>query len=273
MLAMTKITQLAASTAMLAALMAASPARAMDQFEIQVYEAEVNKPWQPGIELHTNYTFKGQKQPAYPGQVPPHHAARFTLEPALGVTDFFELGMYLQGMVAPGEGALWGGVKFRGKFVVPERFKWPLFLGVNVEIGKVPDRVEEDGWANEFRPIIGYRNGWVLLDVNPIIGYALSGEDRFKPDFEPAGKVAVNTQLGFQLGVEYYASLGHFKEGLSPWRKQEHLVFGVFDLAHPAGYVEKEGEGEWELNVAVGRGLTDGTGPEWIAKSIVGRSF
>jgi hypothetical protein len=198
--------------------------------------------------------------------------ARFTLEPALGITDYLELGMYLQGLVAPGEGARYAGFKLRTKWVVPERLHWPIFLGINLELGRVPRAVEENGWANEFRPFIGYRDGWVLLDVNPIFGYALSGPDRFKPDFEPSGKAAINTQQGFQLGVEYYTSLGLFADGFAPWRQQEHLVFGVFDLATPANAPENE-EDDWEINIAVGRGLTDGTGPTWILKTIIGKAF
>jgi hypothetical protein len=262
------------AVAALAAFATAWPgtARALDRYEIQVYEAEVNRPWQPGVELHSSYTFQGHKEPEYAGQIPPHGAARFTLEPALGITEFLEVGMYLQSLIAPGEGAKWAGFKLRTKFVVPERLKWPLFLGLNIEVGRVPRYVEEDGWANEFRPIIGYRNGWVLLDVNPIFGYALSGADKFKPDFEPAGKAAVNTQLGFQLGVEYYASLGYFS-GFAPLAAQEHMLFGVFDLAKPANATETEGEDDWEVNVAFGRGLTEGTGPTWMLKTIVGRPF
>jgi len=103
--------------------------------------------------------------------------------------------------------------------VVPKRLGLPLFLGLNVEVGRVPRAVEEAGWANEFRPIVGWTNGWFLIDVNPIMGYALSGPEKYQLDFEPAGKVSVNTQLGFALGVEHYSGLGLLREGLSPLKK------------------------------------------------------
>lgn len=261
-----------AAAPLLALALTVSPARALDSFEIQVYEDEVNAPGQLGLEVHSNFVFKGQTQPAYEGQLVDQGAARFTLEPALGVTDFFELGMYLQGVGAPDRGFQFGGMKVRGKFVVPKRFELPVFLGLNVELGKVPAIVEQNGWANEFRPIIGYRNGWVLVDANPIIGYALSGPNAFQPDFEPAGKVAINTQQGFELGVEYYASLGMFQTGFVPLAMQEHVVFGTFDLAKSASATGDD-ESPWEVNVAVGHGLTASTGPEWLVKSIVGRAF
>lgn len=248
--------------------LAATPAWAVDPFEIQVYEADVNRPGQFGLELHTNYSLKGHTVPEYEGQIAPNHIAHFTLEPALGITDWFELGAYLQFMATP-EGNRFGGVKLRGKFVLPERLTKPFFAGINAEIGRVPRTVEEEGWANEFRLFIGWSNGRFLVDINPIVGYALSGPDRFRPDVEPAGKVAVNTDLGFQLGVEYYAGLGLASEGFSPWKQQEHLVFATFDLVPPVGH----GESPWELNVGVGRGLTDGTPNHWIMKVIIGRSF
>lgn len=244
-------------------------ASALDRFEIQVYEADVNKPWQLALEVHTNYTVEGSKTPSYAGEVPPHHVGRLTLEPALGITSWLELGVYLQAMVAPDQGLAYGGAKVRAKMVIPSSWKWPVFAGLNVELGKVPQSVEEDGWANELRPIIGFGNGYIVIVGNPIVGYALSGPDRFKPDFEPAGKVAFNTQLGFSLGAEYFAGLGQFGRGLSPLREQEHLLFGVFDLAAPAGQTGSP----WEVNVAVGHALTAAYGPSWIAKSIVGRSF
>jgi hypothetical protein len=81
---------------------------------------------------------------------------------------------------------------------------------------------------------------------------------------------------------------------ISPLVKQDHLLFLTFDLAEPAGLRtaskpstpstvgtpeqtarEKASEeaGEWELNVGLGRALTDSTPQQWIGKVIVGRAF
>jgi hypothetical protein len=251
-------------------VLATRPAGAVDAFEIQVYEADVNRPGQFALELHTNYTIKGSREREYADQVPPHGVGRFTLEPALGVTNWLELGMYLQTLAAPEFGFRYAGVKGRAKFVLPTKYTDPFFFGINIEIGRVPRLVEEHGWANEFRPILGYDNGWVLIDFNPIFGYALSGPEKFKPDFEPAGKFSLNTQAGFALGVEYYAGLG-LLQNLPPVSKQEHILFYTFDLKPPKG--QEENKSPWELNVAIGRGLTNNTGAQWIAKAIMGRSF
>jgi hypothetical protein len=259
------------SLPVLAVFLSSLPAWATDAFEIQVYQGEHNEPWQASCELHTNYTVVGHTTPAYEGQTPPNGALRMTLEPALGLTDWLEIGAYLQAMVTPYAGAEFAGWKLRAKFVVPERVKLPLTLGINVELGRVPLNVEEAGWANEFRPILSWEHGQFGLTFNPIFGFALTGPDAFKPDFEPALKTKWNTNRGFALGLEYYAGLGRF-DGFDPLRDQTHLVFAVFDLEPPVGDGPPT-TSPWELNVAVGTGLTRGTPQQLIVKTIVGRSF
>jgi hypothetical protein len=258
-----------------AVLAVAAPALALDRFEIQVYQSDINEPGQFGLETHLNYTVKGSAEPEFPGQVPPNHVGRITFEPAVGVTEWLELGAYLQLMFAPGGDARYGGWKLRAKFVVPERISGSWMLGLNVELGRVPEWVEQEQWANEFRPILGWKGGRWLVSVNPIIGYALTGPDAFRPDLEPCAKVAFDTRLGFSVGVEYYASLG-FVNDLLPASEQEHLLFGVVDLVprSPEPPVGSPAHGSpWELNVGVGGALTSAPGPHVIVKAIVGRAF
>lgn len=256
------------------ALALAAPARAIDRFEIQVYEAEINDPGQLGLETHLNYTLRGTRAPEYPGQVPPNHVGRVTLEPAVGITEWLELGAYFQLLAAPGGDTRFGGWKARTKLVVPERLRGRLLLGLNLEIGHVAYAVEPERWANEFRPILGWKDRRWLVSVNPIFGYALTGADRFRPDLEPCGKVAFDTQLGFSLGAEYYTSLG-FANDLLPARAQEHLLLAVVDYvpAPEPAFGSPVHASAWELNVGLGGALTDAPGPHLLVKAIVGRSF
>jgi hypothetical protein len=264
-----------AAAAVLAAVAGPRSAAAIDRFEIQVYSSDINEPGQLGLETHLNYTFQGTRQPEFEGQVPPWHAFRVTLEPAIGVTGWLELGAYLQFMTAPGGVAQFAGWKLRAKLVVPEERAGPWMLGVNVELSRVPGAVEQEPWGTEFRPILGWHEGRWLVSVNPIFGFALTGPDRFRADLEPCGKVAYDTGLGFAIGAEYYTSLG-FVDDLLPAHEQEHLLFGVVDLMPrapegPAG--SPAHASQWELNVGVGGALTDASGPHLLAKAIVGRSF
>ncbi len=265
-----------AAAAALAVAAAPRLAAAIDRFEIQVYTSDIDEPGQLSLEAHLNYTVQGTKEPEFDGQVPPWHAFRVTLEPAVGVTEWLELGAYLQFMTAPGGVAEYGGSKLRAKLVVPERLSGPWMLGLNVELSSVPVAVEPERWANEFRPILGWHGGRWLVSVNPIVGWSLTGPDAFRPDLEPGGKVAWDTRLGFSIGAEYYTSLG-FMNDLLPASEQEHLLFGVVDLVPRAPPERPSGSpasaSEWELEVGAGWALTDAPGPHVLVKAIVGRSF
>jgi hypothetical protein len=252
-----------------AALLATAPALSsgLDRFEIQVYEAEIDDPGRASLEVHANYTARGERLPAYPGEVPPHGAFRLTLEPAVGVTPWLELGGYLLTMAAPGQGYRASGAKLRGKLVAPHA-ETGFFYGLNAEVGRVSRSVAAEGWANEFRPILGWTDGTWLLDLNPIFGFALTGPDRLRADLEPAGKVSWNSRRGFALGVEWYAELGFVDALLSPSR-QAHYLFAVVDLA---GLPGRE-KGPWEVNLALGGGVTSAADQRLVAKAILGRAF
>jgi hypothetical protein len=267
---------------LLACLGAGAPgaAAALDRFEIQVYDAGVNEPGRASLEVHLNFTPSGVGSAAYAGEVPPDRVARMTLEPAIGVTSWLEIGAYLQLMLAPGGDARFGGTKLRAKAILPESAREalgiPVFLGLNAEVGRVPVAVEKEGWANEFRPIVGVRTARWLVSVNPILGYALTGPDRFRVEAEPCGKVSWNTERGFAVGAEYYAGLGAVADGFLPWRDQEHLLLAVLDLEEPGGSAAGASErraAAWELNLGVGAGLTRSTAQHVLVKAIVGRSF
>ncbi|HZU97072.1 MAG TPA: hypothetical protein VFF73_10285 [Planctomycetota bacterium] len=253
-----------ALTLVLVALLAPA-AHATDAFEIQVYDSDINAPWTPGVELHLNWVTLGRDTPAYRGAVPTDQLVHMTLEPALGITDFWELGCYIQGAWDPkgaGGGDAWfGGAKLRSKFVVPRTVSDIFDLGINFEVSWVPHRFEESPWGSEIRPILGVRYGGFELHVNPILSFGWSGEKVGVPDFEPCGKVMWDTTLGFGVGVEYYTGLGKI-DHIPAFEKQEHAVFIAFDLI----------DGPIELNAAVGRGLTEASNP-WTLKAIIGKSF
>jgi hypothetical protein len=265
-----------ASRAIIPAFLAAAsllPARAeaLDKFEIQVYQGEHNEPGELSLELHTNFTPAGHGEPAYLGETPPKLAFRTTLELAYGLTEWLELGMYLQGMLTPDHGVQYGGWKGRVKLIAPSHWLEPLILGLNVELGIMPLAAEDATWSNELRPIIGLELGALGLSLNPIITYALSGPEAKKPALEPAAKAKLNTGRGFSLGLEYYAGLGLFSEGFKPASEHDHLLFLAFDLERPIG--EAAQASDWELNVGLGKSLSAATPQDWVLKVILGHAL
>jgi hypothetical protein len=239
----------------------------LDRFEIQVYEPDLNDPGQVGLELHLNTTARGERTPAYPGEIPPHHTFRATLEPAVGVARWLELGGYLQTLTAPGEGARFAGWKARAKLVLPQPEGARFFCGISLEVARLPKAVAEEPWSNEFRPFLGWTDGTWLLDLNPIFGWVLTGPDKLRLELEPAAKVSWNTQRGVALGVEWYAELG-FLDALHRASQQAHYLLLVLDLAEAAGSERSP----WELDLAVGGGLA-AADQKLMVKAIVGRSF
>jgi hypothetical protein len=243
-------------------LLAPAPAWALDVFEIQVYDGSINRVGQPGLELHTNFVANGRAAPEFPGEQVPDGSLHLTLEPSLGVLPWWELGAYLQFATAPARSqAHFGGGKLRSKLVVPRRYTGPFLIGLNLEVGRGVAALGSAEWESEFRPIFAWGAGRFFVAVNPIIGWSLTGQRSAVPDFEPCTKVQLDVGHQVGLGIEYYAGLGPL-DAVPGFSRQQHVLYLAGDLL----------EGPIELNVGLGRGLSDAT-DRWTFKVIVGKVF
>jgi hypothetical protein len=240
----------------------AGPAHAVDPFEIQVYEGDINRPLQAGLELHSNLAVPRESQLDWAG-MRGESLLRVTFEPSFGLLEWWELGAYLQLALALGDTrAHFGGFKLRSKWIVPRRLTGDFILGLNVEVGRGAAIFEAADWDTEFRPIVVWTRGRFMAAANPLVGWALSGPDRdVRPDLEPAFKLRWDTGLRFGAGIEYYSGLGLLGE-MADRAEQEHFLYVVGDLV----------DAPFDLNVGVGRGLTGATSA-WVVKSILGFGF
>jgi hypothetical protein len=240
--------------AFLVLLLCAAAARAQDPFEIQVYEAETAPPLTPGLETHLNTFLRGTREASAAGELATRHVTHATLEPHLGVTEWLEVGAYLQSALRPDGSYDYAGTKLRmkGRLLEPA-FGW-LHLALNGELSWIPATYEAARWGGELRPILETRAGRLGLWLNPIVSFAFS--EGFHPELEPCAKASWALTDALSLGAEYYAGLGPI-DGLLPLDEQVHRGFGVVDLAL-----------RWfDLNFGVG----GGTGPDsFIVKAIVG---
>jgi hypothetical protein len=219
-----------------------SSARALDHFEIEVYDGTANSPGAPGLELHLNSWLTGHRTSIAP-LLPLHGQSHATLEPSFGLTPWWELGAYLQ-MALRDDGIVdWSGVKARSKFVVPPDWDSHWRLGANLELSYIPPAYEEERWSVEVRPIVSWHDPRWLVAANPIFGLALDGSSG--PSIEPALKVA-RTIGPIAVGLEYYGDLGTV-DHIEPIQGQEHYLFEALDVFDV---------GAFELNAAVGEGLT-----------------
>lgn len=246
----------------LTAILVAAPARAVDRFEIEVYDGSANAPGVISLENHVNFADRGRKE-ADPPLVPTDRQAHWTFEGALGVTRVWEAGVYLQTALVPREGFSYAGVKLRSKFVTTPGFSRVVHLGANFEIAGIPETFEKDRWSAEVRPIANVTTSTWILSFNPILAVPLTGTGLGEgPHFEPALSVKGRLSNSVALGVEYYGGLGPLG-ALLPSRDQDHYLFGAGDYDLGGGF---------DLNLGVGAGLSDASDPLTF-KAIVAYEF
>src|SRR4051812_37192979 len=184
-------------------LMSAQSAKATD--EIQVYNAGIAAPGQFTIQQHLNYIALGQKDPPFPGGFASDRSLNGTPEFAYGVTDWWEVGLYLPFAVQDRQ-LLSDAFKLRTLFVTPRAEQRNFFYGVNFEFSHSMPRFSQTRFGLEIRPIIGVRYADWEFVVNPIvdIGFGKNGE----ADFTPAARLARKLGPDLYAGLEYYADFG-----------------------------------------------------------------
>ena len=250
------------AVAALAVLLAARPARALDPFEIQVYDGTANAPRVFGLELHLNRVATGYATATAP-ELPLRGQTHVTLEPSFGLFPWWELGAYLQTAIRADGHYDWAGVKLRSKFVTPPSFHPNLRLGLNVEGSYLPAAYDRDHWGAELRPILTWDGAPWLVAFNPIVGVGLAGKSwQEGPTFEPAAKIARSIAKVCAVGAEYYASVGPIASPL-PLPQQIHQLFGVIDV---------EALHDVELELGLGGGVTPASAG-LIGKIILGTTF
>jgi hypothetical protein len=238
------------------------PGRAVDPFEIEVYDGTANQPGMPGVELHANSVASGLHTSVGP-ELPANHQSHFTLEPSLGLLSWWEIGGYLQTALRADGAFDYAGTKLRSKFVTPPSFSDRVRFGANLEVSLLPQHYDRNRWGMELRPIAAYEDEHWLLAFNPIVDLALAGPDYHRgPWFQPAAMAVFKLIQFASVGVEYYGNLGPFS-GFASGREQEHYIYEVFNLLAVSHI---------ELNAGIGEGLTAGSNPLTI-KMIVGYSW
>jgi len=182
---------------------AVQPAKATD--EIQVYNAGIAAPGQFTIQQHLNYVPLGVREPPFPSGLISHNSVNGTPEFAYGVTDWWEVGLYLPFAIQDQQ-FLSDAFKLRTLFVSPNAEQRNFFYGVNFEFSNTMPRFSQSRFGLEIRPIVGVRNAEWEFIVNPIVDVSFGkyGE----ADFAPAARVARKLAPDAFVGLEYYADFG-----------------------------------------------------------------
>ena len=237
-------------------LLLGQPAKATD--EIQVYNAGIAAPGQFTIQQHLNYIPLGVKDPPFPGGLISHNSINGTPEFAYGVTDWWEVGLYLPFAIKDQQ-FLSDAFKLRTLFVVPSAGERNFFYGVNFEFSNTMPRFSQSRFGMEIRPIVGVRNAdWEFI-VNPIVDISFGKYGQ--ADFTPAARLARKLGPDLFVGLEYYADFGEIGN-FANLADQQHTLFAVTDFKL----------GDFGVNFGVGYGLTPAS-DRWVVKTIVGYAF
>ena len=213
--------------------------------EIQVYDGGLAAKGTFNLTLHNNYIAKGLTEPAFPGAVTADQSWNGVPEFALGVTDWFEAGLYLPVYSLDKEmGFGMDGVKLRALFAAPNGDARKFVYGANFEFSYNAKRWDTTRITSEVRPIIGWHFKSFDLIFNPIIDTAYDGFGNL--EFVPAMRVAFNLAPRWQVAVEQYSNYGHFNDFHSR-EEQSHNLYAVVDRAGRT----------WDFEFGVGFGLTD----------------
>jgi len=242
---------------LLAFMIPGGPVFSQADNEIQVYASPTIQYKWTIFELHSNYTFKGSKYLVDP------KTARWTnktLEITHGFGKNFEIGFYTFTAFSPDKHFQYLGNQIRPRITIPDSWKWSFGASLSAEFGFFrPSDTSRYVWQGEIRPIIDKISGDWYFSFNPNIDFTLSGPEKgvgFAPQFKTV--YTMLEKVGF--GIEYYGSLGYFKNIL-PVDMQEHLIGPMIDLyLHPM----------WEINGGFLFGLTKNSNQR-IVKLLLGR--
>ncbi|MEP6590711.1 MAG: hypothetical protein ABJC19_05970 [Gemmatimonadota bacterium] len=227
-------------------LLLVTPLAAQENFEVQVYGAELVPVGRTIFELHSNYTAKGSRL-AEDGVVPTHHALHETLEITHGFTDWFELGFYAFAAVPQGGGLEYVGNHIRPRVSIPERYHWPVGLSLSQEIGYQRRAYSSDTWSWEIRPILDQQIGRFYWALNPTVEVSLKGENAGKGiEFAPNIQVNFDVSKRFNLALEYYGGLGKLN-ALRPASETDQQLIPAINIDFGP---------DWEFNLGTGIALT-----------------
>jgi len=240
-----------------------TPARACAQGdEIQVYDGGLAPKGVFNLTVHNNFTPKGIKTPIFSGGLTADHSFNGVPEWALGVTDWFEAGLYLP-LYTRDTNLGWGvdGLKLRALFSVPNGADRTFVYGANFEFSYNARRWDTTRITSEVRPIVGWHlnKQWDVI-LNPIIDTAYDGLGNL--EFVPSARVAYNASDDWAVALEAYSDFGQFK-GFAPASEQAHQFFAVVDHTTKSGF---------ELEFGAGVGLTNAS-DKFTLKLIVGKDL
>src|SRR5215475_15313451 len=197
--------------------------------EIQVYDGHLAEVGTFNLTWHQNFTPKGSVEPAFPGGLISNHAYVGVPEWAYGVTEWFELGLYMPLYSFTNDyGSSLNGFKIRTLFAIPKAGKRTFFYGANFEFSFNAKQWNTKRFTSEIRPIVGWHLGDTDIIINPILDNSYIGLKNL--DLAPALRIARKFTPNWTIGIEQYSDYGPL-HSLNTFHDQAHQFYFVANRA------------------------------------------
>ena len=236
-------------------LAAASRASAQDPFEIHIYEYEPLARGQYSLEAHLNLIAQGSVD--HEGTLlPTQRQTHLTLEPTIGLSNRFAVGVMFLNAWQPGNSPQFAGWRILPHVYAPESWGLPMRLGFVAEFSFQNTRYEENSRRIELRPILDREFARWQIVFNPVVERAMHGPGTAHGwNFEPALLLRWKRK-SFSPSLEYYGEIESIN--VRPRGQPEvHQVFCGGDLELRPGF---------KMNLGLGFDL-GGSGPGIVLKS------
>lgn len=222
--------------------------------EIKVFSDEIAGDGKRTYETHFNKASRA-------GPRAENQRAPFQIMPeaSYGLGHDWEISLQLPATLG-GNGLRSEGYRTELQYVAPHDGERGFYWGFNAELARTERAGTPGFWSAGFTPILGYRIGRWHLVGNPAVEKAISGSAR-AANWQPAAKISYHAFERNYFGVEYYVEAGPLRQRL-PGNEQSRVLYFVWDGK----------AGTSDINLGIGRGLTDGS-DRWVIKMIYEFAF
>jgi hypothetical protein len=209
------------------AALVASPAWALNFFELEVYPATTEGQGLHELESHTVFVANGRRpteEETSGEEFRRHGLFRESLEYNYGLTDKIDVAAYLDLAWPNAGGPEYAGSRFRLRGALFDQGRLPVDLGWYFEI-ELPKK-DPATLELEFRPIVSRDFGRFTIDVDPAFELPTVTSERRTFEFNYGARVLYRASPRLQPAVELFGDIGEIRRP-DPSREQEHYVSPV----------------------------------------------
>jgi hypothetical protein len=216
--------------------------------DLKVSSDDLNEAGEQFFEVQANMASR-----AGPNAADPRTPFQFLGEYSYGITDHWQFALKLP--FARDDGIRGLGATGEIRYLGPHDREQGGYWGLDVSLGRTRVRAEDEySTALALSPVVGYRAGRWHLAGNFGLGLPHTGSDR-RAGFGAAAKAGYRVGGKSEVGLEYFLDAGPFRHWNPRQDRTEYLLLAWDKVVGN------------ELNLAIGRGLTDAS-ERWIAKVV-----